>query len=124
MDLSQRVIPRTTDDRRWLGGSIGVDDCEAVTLDGDLFAIDDEFVPAGTVLGQVAATSLYGPYDPNVSDGREVAAGILFTSIKVRSGHTSSGPLFYRGWVFRDRLPDGAGLDAAAEDDLHLIHFV
>jgi len=36
----------------------------------------------GTVLGQLSATGKYVPYDDSESDGREVAAGILYGALE------------------------------------------
>lgn len=126
MDLDLRTESYEAEDRRWLASNVGTNDCEGITLDGDLFdsgTFPDLRIPSGVLLGQVAATGLYGPYDDTVTDGREVAAGILFTTVQVEAGRRASAPLFYRGRVYTDRLPTSSGHDTAAEDDLSLIRF-
>lgn len=125
MDLSPRREDVLSEDRSWLASLHGTDDCQGATLDGDLFGdFEDGIVPSGVVLAQVTATGLYGPYDDAAEDGRADAAGHLFTTLSgVTAGRRVTGAVFYRGRVHRDRLPDGAGLDAAAESDLDLIRY-
>lgn len=125
MDLSPRREDVLSEDRSWLASLHGTDDCQGATLDGDLFGdFDDGIVPSGVVLGRVDASGLYGPYDDAAVDGREVARGHLFTTLSgVEAGRTVTGAILYRGRVFRNRLPTGAGLDAAGEADLDLIRY-
>lgn len=125
MDLSPRTETVLSENRSWLASLHGTDDCQGATLDGDLFGdFDGGFVPSGVVLGRVTATGLYGPYNPAAADGRETAAGHLFTSLSgVTAGRRVTGALLYRGRVVRDALPANAGLDAAAEADLTLIRY-
>lgn len=123
MDLAQTTTDYGTEDRRWLHGWPEFQtDRQGVTLDGTLFAgkFPDGVVPSGVVLGKVTATGLYGPYDDNVSDGRQVAEGFLFTTLTgVTSGKTVSGALWYGpGRVMEAFLPTGHGLDANAKSDL------
>jgi hypothetical protein len=88
----------------------------------------------GTILGQVTATGRYAVYNDALSDGTEVARGILMYDIQVASDgtitisstSTQSGgdnyqttlsiPMFTRGTFLCSEL---TGLDAAALVDLH-----
>ena len=36
---------------------------------------------AGTVLGKIAATAEYAPFDPEAADGTEIAAAVLFAGV-------------------------------------------
>ncbi|WP_052280796.1 head decoration protein [Nocardia vulneris] len=81
------------------------------------------FIPSGVVLGKVTATGRYGPYDNSASDGREVAAGHLFSSLSVTGLTTVGGALVVHGFVREAKLPTNHGLDANAKTDLKLIHY-
>lgn len=123
------------EDRRWLGTRKGTLDMRSVTLDVSTFLAahlaDKGAVPSGCVLGKITATGLYGPYDGAAGDGREVAAGFLFTTTKLGNGSgadLASAPdvgvaLFWTGVVKQSKLPAFAGtvlgeLDAGAITDL------
>lgn len=123
-----------SDDRSWLGYTAGgMNDARSITLDISKFTTDhylNGFIPSGCVLGVVTATGLYGPYDDTALDGRQTAAGFLFTGVKVRDlrGNTfakSSAALMWKGLVITAKLPDFTGtanakgeLDAAGKVDL------
>lgn len=62
-----------------------------------------------------------------VSDGREVARGHLYTSIKVDPDTLTidpAGAIFTHGVVIESKLPSGHGLDAAAKADLKHIEYI
>ena len=147
--MSTDIAVRTTatlqtEKRNWLWGPHGTEpgDTPNIVLDLSAFVAATHFpnghIPSGTVLGRVTATGLYVPYNDafdadavtagQQGDGREVAAGLLFSSVTVPSGATRIGAaLFVHGLVKASKLPIAAGnpgaLDAAARVDLRLIHF-
>lgn len=77
--------------------------------------------PSGLTGGTVTvATTTEG--GSAAADGRETAAGLLFSSVKVpASGANPGGAILVHGFVDADRLP--VTLDAAGQGDLSLIHF-
>lgn len=120
--------------KAWLAARKGMDTCRSVTLDLELFAAADfeTFIPSGTVIGIVTVGGLYGPYDPDGTDGREDAAGILFEDVRMADNQgnafTRAGAaMFWEGIVRRDMLPAAPGdegdLDTAAEAELAFIRF-
>jgi hypothetical protein len=124
MDISVRSEgPWLAEDRSWLASDHGTTATRTITLDPALFTagthFPNGFVPSGTVLAQVTATGLYGPYDNTKSNGQEVAAGLLFNSIPMTTGGAKAGaPLFEHGFVRVSRLPANSGLDTAGRTDL------
>lgn len=73
------------------------------------------------MIAKVTATGMYGPYDDSAVDGREVAAGILFSSANVAASDAQIGAaMLVHGFVDESKL---ALIDAAAKADLPLIHF-
>lgn len=87
------------------------------------------YIPSGLVLGKISASGLYGPYDNGAGDGRETAAGLLFSSLRAIDTATGNplakvgGALFVHGFVNEAKLPAQSGLDAAAKTDLKLINW-
>lgn len=93
-----------------------------VTLDADTVAADsngDKILRAGTVLGRITASGQYGPYDDAAGDGRDVAVGILLTTVNLRHGDAVVA-MMDSGVVHEARL---IGLDANAKADL-ANHFI
>lgn len=126
---SIEVVPTgefSTENRSWLNGKHGQDLTPSITLDLSKFTAATHFpkgfIPSGIVLGRITATDLYAPLDDGAEDGSEVAAGHLFSSVKVRPGQTKVGSaLFVHGWVNVSRLPANHGLTAAARTALSQI---
>lgn len=90
------------------------------------------YIPSGTVIGQVTATKLYGPYDDTAVDGRQVAYGITFGDCRVvrQNGTTApkvgTGAVVYDAVVSAAKLPFQAGpgaIDTAGKADLVQIRF-
>jgi hypothetical protein len=96
------------------------------------------YLLSGIVLGIITATSnanvtVVGPYDDSLATGQQVAAGILFSSVKVPSLTDTTkdpgGAMVVHGFVKRSKLPIANGatgrgyIDTAGETDLKLIHF-
>ena len=128
MDITlQPTETYVAEDRSWLGSRDGTDVTQTVTLDTSTFTeathFPDGYIPSGTVLGRITATDLWGPYDDDATDGREVGVGFLYSNTKVRTGGPTVGaPIHWRGVIRADRLPrlttETGGLDAAARVDL------
>lgn len=109
------------------------------TLDITLFNAAQHYangyIPSGTVLGKVTATSKWGPYLSTAGDGRQIAAAILRFSIQVtRYDGTLPANVGFDGLVHgkvdASKLPFTSGtaalggyLDAAAQTALKLIYF-
>ena len=131
MDFSVRTTNvMSAESRGWLRGMHGTDPGSnpSVTLDLSLFPAalyPNGYVPSGTVVAQVTASGLYGPYDNSATDGRQTAQGLLFDSENVAAGQTRAvNAILRHGNVDETRLPfkTGAGaVDAAAKADLPLI---
>ena len=123
MDISVRDQVFGSENRAWLGSQHGTESNRSITLDVSTFTeathYPDGFIPSGIVLGEITATGLFGPFDPNAEDGRDTAAGHLFNSIPVSAGATNLGaPLLDHGAVVESKLPAASGLDATAKADL------
>lgn len=131
-DISVSTTGYQVEDRQWLASphGTGPGDNPSVTL---LVAAFDEadhypdgYVPSGCVLGKITASGLYGPYDPAASDGTEVAAGLLFSSLAVKDKVKVGGAIVEHGFVTESKLPlDGVTgeIDAAGKADLPLVKF-
>ncbi|WP_067503842.1 hypothetical protein [Nocardia puris] len=75
------------------------------------------YLPSGIVLAR-AESGLYGPYDDSATDGRDLAAGFLWTAF-TPSADREAAPLWVGvGLIQEDRLPPGHGLDESAKADL------
>lgn len=131
MDIAlEQVGSWQAENREWLGSRHGTDVTQTITLATSTFTagthFPNGFVPSGTVLGKItsvgATQNMYGPYDDAASDGRQVAAGFLFTSVKMRtSGPNVGAAIHWHGVVIASKLPlqSGTGaLDANGKADL------
>lgn len=129
MDLSPlKTTTGGLSDKSWLQSTHGLDMNLSVTLNLALFDAEDHYpdgsIRSGTDLGIVTASGLYGPYDADATDGREVLAGHLYEDEKVNAGSTKAGvALFRHGSVRRDNLPATSGHMTAAEADVPLIAY-
>jgi hypothetical protein len=136
-DISVLTTVSQAEKRSWLLSPHGTDasTTPSVTLDPTKFVAGTHYangyIPSGTVVSQVTATGLYGPYDGTATDGREITTsgriGILFGSLPVRAGATKiGGAVVVHGFVNPAKLPFQSGtgsLTAAARTALPLIHF-
>ncbi|MBI2702110.1 MAG: head decoration protein [Mycobacterium sp.] len=130
-DISVHSSSYQVEDRSWLVGTHGVDVTPGITLDISKFTkathFPNGYIPSGTLLGKVTSGGLYGPYDNAASDGREVAAGILFSSVRAIDTNTGNnlakvgGARFIHGLVNTAKLPANSGIDANGKADLPLI---
>lgn len=118
------ISPKTTeitgvDDPSWLGSAHGLDSTETITLDASLFDEEthypDGYLPSGLNLAKVTATSLYGPYDADATDGREVFEGHLVAPRPVDGQARIVAAELTHGKVRAANLP--IPLDAAGQAD-------
>lgn len=100
------------EDHSWLASKHGLDAPKDILLDGAaLIAIyTDGIVKSGTILAIRTDTKKAVPFDNGTSThGENVAAGILYTSIKVSDGLGNSfdtpGAILYHGQVYTAKLP-------------------
>ncbi len=88
-----------------------------ITIDHTLIPADangNRIVKAGYILAKVTATGKYAVYNNALSDGREVAAGIITESVNAKGGDVVTHLLLH-GSVLEARI---SGLDAGARTDL------
>lgn len=97
------------------------------TLNLAAFTAPDGVIPAGTPLGKITATGLYGPYDPDAEDGTEVFAGRLFDTIPTRGktvGNVGASRIVI-GAVYGAKCPDspdGDAIEAMKADLPTIVH--
>jgi hypothetical protein len=127
MDISVRKTDFQVENRSWLLGPDGTRPGDNPTVALDVSKFDEEthypngFIPSGIVLGKVTAGGKYGPYDPDASDGRQVAAEHLFSSVAVAAGATIvAGAGLHKGEVDPTRLPIASGHPGALDDAARL----
>jgi len=120
MQLNPRTVPTPATDVEFLASKHMI--TKAVTLDAETVTADDngdKTLRAGTVLGEITASGLYGPYDAEAEDGRSTAACILLNTVNLRHGNAAAAALTH-GVVLEARL---TGIDAAAKEQLSRIEF-
>lgn len=134
--MTSIAVQRTehfSENRSWIFGTHGLDLTPSITLAPSLFDgpthYPKGFVRSGIALGKVTATRLYGPYDPDATDGREEFAGHLFGSLRLVATNGQvltkvGGALFVHGAVTEAKLPPHHGLDAAAKAAQSLILYI
>lgn len=123
MNLATSSQSFGVEDQTWLASAHATDTAEPVTLNASLFTLGTHypngFLKSGIVLGKVTATGLYGPYNDALSNGQEVAVGILFTSVPLPSTVDSTtkpqGAMLRHAIVIESKL---VGIDAAGKTDL------
>ena len=129
-DISVRSSTYQVEDRSWLVGTHGVDMTPGITLDISKFTKATHFangyIPSGTAIAKITASGLYGPYDDSKSDGTQVAAGLLFSSVRAIDpvGNNLAkvgGARFIHGLNNTAKLPANSGIDANGKADLPLI---
>lgn len=93
------------------------------------------YIPSGCVLGQETATGLYGPYDPNATDGRQTAKGFCYGDVRAVwiaggisqiASEVGTGIVVYDAIVSLSHLPFQGGpgsLDANGQAALPAINF-
>lgn len=134
LDTAVRLKTYLGSDPSWLRSQMGTRSNPTVTLDLSKFDIASTFtgkmLPSGIVLAKITSGGLYGPYNDGLSNGQEVARGILFSDVDVTrfiadlgsttlTGKTVWAPMLISGIVVEANLPTGNGIDAAGKTDLH-----
>lgn len=131
-DISVSTTSYQVEDRQWLASphGSGPGETPSATLSVAAFTegthYPNGYVPSGMVLGKITASGLYGPYDPAASNGTEVAAGLLFSSVAVKGKTKVGGAILKHGHVTQAKLPKQSGtgsIDSAGKADLPLIEF-
>lgn len=138
-DISVQTTSYQVEKRSWLASPHGTEPGTnpSVTLDVSAFTAathyPNGYLLSGIVLGKITATGLYGPYNDTLSNGQEVAAGILLASVKVPNLADTTkdvgAALLVHGFVNEAKLPIANGatgrgyIDANGKADLPLIHF-
>lgn len=133
-DISLTSTAYQVEKRSWLLSQWGQGPGEnpSIVLDISLFTqgthYPNGYIASGEPLGIVTADStggkiVVGPYNNAASDGREVCAGFLHSSVKVpASGADPGGALVVAGFIKESKLP--RAIDAAGKADLKLCHIV
>ena len=116
-DISVKRKTHPSTSRSWLTSSHGTEPGAnpSITLDLALFPENrrvNGVIPSGIVLGKVAATGLYGPYDATAVDGRQAASGLLFDYARTDGATKVGGALVVHGFVNAARLPFQSGMGA------------
>lgn len=95
---------------------------KAVTLDASKWTAGTDgrkIVKAGTVLGKITASGLFGPYKDGNADGTETADCILLHTVDLTDGNAAAAAVT-QGVVREARL---TGIDANGKADLKHIEF-
>jgi hypothetical protein len=138
-DMTVSTTPYQVEKRGWSLSPHGTDPgtTPSITLDVSGFTAATHYpngaILSGIVLGKITATGKYVPMLAANSDGSEVAAGILWSTVKVPSltdlTKDVGAALLVHGFVDAARLPiannatGGGYITAAARTALKLIHF-
>ncbi|MEU7307305.1 head decoration protein [Streptomyces albidoflavus] len=106
--------------RDWLASLHGTDQTETITLDLSkmtegvhVFASTDTTQPywhvaSGIPVGRITASRLFGPYDPEATDGRQELAGHVFAEAYFAPGAKKCpAALLWHGVVYADKVPGG-----------------
>lgn len=149
-DISVTTTAFQVEKRSWY---LGTADNPGFTLNGvlDISAFTaashypNGYLPSGLVLGRITASKLYAPYndafdaDPVTAgqqgDGREVAVGMLFSSVKVPNPSDTTvdvgaailvafAPIKISKLPIASGTAGGGFLDAAGQADLTRLYFV
>lgn len=97
-------------DTRWRISAHGEDSARPGQLDITTLSAGhkvDGRAPSGLALGQITASKLYGPYDPDATDGRETLAGYLNDNegVEVPAGSKPTIAVLKHGIVKASVLP-------------------
>jgi hypothetical protein len=140
-DIGVTTTSYQVEDRSWYLGTQAIPGWTiGGTLDVSAFTAathyPNGFLRSGIVLGRITATGLYGPYADAAADGRQTAAGILFSSVRVpnvadTTKDVGGAILVAFAPVSLARLlaivangaTGGGFIDAAGQTDLRNIHF-
>ncbi|MBC9717847.1 head decoration protein [Streptomyces sp. TRM66268-LWL] len=136
MDLQPTIThEHITADRPWLISRHGLNAALSITLDITHFRVGEHYTPghetqprscftSGIPLGRITTTGLYGPWDTDACDGREVFAGVLLAEIHFTPGsRRAAGSLHWHGVVAAAQLPCALDPTAVTQSTAQ-IHFV
>lgn len=132
MDLAVRSYgPWSPENFSWLGSAHGTDSTDTITLVKSLFAAKSyytgkQLIPGGVALAKITAVGatqdMYGPYDPDATDGRQTMVGHLFGTKSVAgAGLYLGAALLVHGKVRLSKLAAitaDHGVDAAGQADV------
>jgi len=93
-----------------------------ITIDADTLDADsngNKYLMAGTAMGMITTSELYGPYCNTNDDGRETGIGILEHDVELKYGDVAASILMHCA-VIEDRC---IGVDAAFKTDCPNILF-
>ncbi len=83
---------------RWITGGVTIDHTTVEPVDGK------RILPAGTIIGRIAESKKFGPWDPDAEDGREVPLYMIAEEVDVTVGDKVV-TAFDHGRVIVERLP-------------------
>jgi hypothetical protein len=111
-----------SEDQSWLASAHGTQEMDSITMDGVLTAavFPSGLVPSGIPVGRVTATGRYAPSQSAATDGSQVVAGHLFTTLDLTAGLAATGwgqpatsnmpaSLYWHGEVILAKLPAQTG---------------
>jgi hypothetical protein len=129
--LAGTNVPQMTTSAASLTG--GTPTAAVTTATGGVTAhYPNGYIPSGTVIGQVTATKLFGPYDDAASDGRQTAYGLTYGDVRAirQNGTTATkvgtSAVVYDTAVSVAKLPFQSGpgsIDANGKADLNQIRW-
>jgi len=93
-----------------------------ITIDADTLDADsngNKYLMAGTAMGMITTSELYGPYCNTNDDGRETGIGILEHDVELKYGDVAASILMHCA-VIEDRC---IGIDATFKTDCPNILF-
>ena len=123
MDLTVRSETLSSGNQTWLGSAHGTDNGRSITLDTSTFTpathYPNGYLPSGTPISRITATSKYGLYDNATAGGQDVLSGFLLTDIAMPTVNTidPQGALFEHGVVIEANLPYALA-DASGKTDV------
>lgn len=120
MDLSITEVTRETAPREFLASHHGLDSAQTATVSKAAFGGNS--IEAGTAIGEITESGLFGPYDAAATDGRETAKGLTLNPVTFGADDEAFVAYIVRGDVIEENLP--AEVDAAGKADLPGIVFV
>lgn len=140
-DISVSTTSYQVENRSWLLSPHGTEPGTTPTVNLDVSAFTaathypNGYLLSGIVLGKITATGKYAPYVTAAVDGTGVAAGILFSAVKVPNTADTTkdvnGAILVHGFVSESKLlavvanaaSGGGFIDTTGKADLPLIHF-
>jgi len=91
-----------------------------IVIDADTLTADsngNKYLMAGTAMGKITSSGLYGPYNNGLGDGRETGVGILMHDVELKWGDVAASIMLH-GSVIEDRC---IGIDSGFKTDVPTI---